>query len=321
MYYNPKTGFSGINDLVRKSGLKKNEVEDFLNQQETYTLHKPARKNFDTRRVFVHYIDQQWQADLVEMIPYEKDNNGFRYLLTVIDCFSKYAWSIPIHYKRGKDIVKAFNKIFKIRSNDPDSNIRGRKPSKIQTDLGKEFYNKDVQQLFKENNIIHFSTHSNYKASIVERFNRTLKEKMWKYFTNKRISEKQTYKWIDILDDLMYNYNNSYHSSIKMTPVEASKKENLQQVDDNLFSNKKVIVKKPKFKIGDLVRINKYKSIFAKGYLPNYTKEVFVIDEIIKSNKNKKIVEPVITYKIKALNGEEILGIFYEKELVLFKKD
>lgn len=301
LYYDPKTGYTGVNELVRKSGLPKKEVEDFLHKQDTYTLHKPARKNFETRTVFVHYIDQQWQADLVEMIPLANENNGFRYLLTVVDCFSKYAWSIPIHYKRGSNVVEAFLKIFKERI-----------PNKIQTDLGKEFYNKDVQDLFKKNKIIHFSTHSNYKASIVERFNRTLKERMWKYFT-----ENKTNKWLDILDDLMSNYNNSFHRSIKMTPVEASKKENIKEVDKNLYSDiPKNSKKKPKFKVGDRVRINKYKSIFDKGYLANYTNEIFEICKVL-NKKRGVILEPVITYKIKDLKKEEILGVFYEEELVL----
>src|SRR5699024_3516115 len=217
-----------------------------------------------------HSIDQQWQADLVEMIPYSKDNKNYKYLLTVIDCFSKFGWAIPIYNKSGIEIYKAFKSIFtKFK----------RILNKIQTDLVKEFYNKDVKKLFKENNIIHFSTHSNVKASIVERFNRTLKEKMWKYFT-----ENKTNKWIDILDSLLENYNSSYHRSIKMSPLLASNKENSSQVENNLYGNiKNIEMKKPRYKVGDKVRINKYKSIFAKGYLPNYTSEIFIISEVVKS--------------------------------------
>lgn len=178
------------------------------------------------------------------MIPYSKDNKNYKYLLTVIDCFSKFGWAIPIYNKSGIEIYKAFKSIFtKFK----------RIPNKIQTDLGKEFYNKDVKKLFKENNIIHFSTHSNVKASIVERFNRTLKEKMWKYFT-----ENKTNKWIDILDSLIDNYNSSYHRSIKMSPLLASNKENSSQVENNLYGNiKNIEMKKPRYKVGDKVRINK----------------------------------------------------------------
>jgi len=267
-------------------------------------LHKPAKKNFETRKVYVHYIDQQWQVDLVEMREFSRVNKGFNYLLTVIDCFSKYSWAIPIKTKTGEEVSKALEKIFKER-----------KPNKIQTDLGKEFYNSFVQKLFKKRNIIHFSTNSNVKASIVERFNRTLKEKMWKYFT-----EKETNKWIDVVDDLVFNYNNSFHRSIKMTPIEASKKENIAKVDNNLYGETKLEQvdskesKKPKFKLGDKVRINKYKTIFDKGYLPNYTTEIFIVKEVLNDEK-------INYYKLKDLNNEDISGIFYEQELVLFNKE
>jgi len=135
---------------------------------------------------------------------------------------------------------------------------------------------------------------------------------------------KKTHKWVDILDKLMYNYNHSYHRSIKMTPFEASKKKNIEEVDNNLFGDLNFKVKPSRFKIGDKVRINKYKSVFSKGYLPNYTNEVFVISEILHSDKipseERKIKEPLITYKIKDLKGEDILGIFYDQELVLYNK-
>jgi len=142
---------------------------------------------------------------------------------------------------------------------------------------------------------------------LVERFNRTLKEKMWKYF-----SEIGNNKWIDIIDDLIYNYNNSYHTSIKMKPVEASKKKNEIQVRENLYGNMVIETKKPKFKIGDKVRISRWKNIFSKGYLQNYTTELFTISNVLNTSP--------ITYKIKDWNDEEIEGIFYEPELVKYNK-
>lgn len=296
LYYDPKTGYSGINDLQRKSGKSQKEVTEFLHQQDTYTLHKPARKNYKTQRVFVHDIDEQWQSDLVEMIPYAQENNNFKYLLTVIDCFSKYGWIIPLKNKTGEETTKAFENLFKVR-----------KPQKIQTDNGKEYYNSKLSKLFKDMNINHFSTTSDKKASICERFNRTIKEKMWKIFT-----QNNNHKWIDILDKLTENYNNSLHRSIKMTPIEGSKKENRDIVDKNLFpktegSSCKL---KPNFKVGDIVRITRYKKIFDKGYLPNWTTEKFVVDKVFKTDP--------ITYEIKDMAGELITGKFYKEELTLF---
>ena len=113
LYYDPKVGYSGINDLVRKSGLKQKQVEEFLDTVDTYTLHKPIRKKFETRRVYVKGIDDQFQADLVEMREFSKENDGYNYLLTVIDCFSKYAWAIPIKNKTAEEIIKSFDCIFK----------------------------------------------------------------------------------------------------------------------------------------------------------------------------------------------------------------
>ncbi|CAS00593.1 Protein CBG26613 [Caenorhabditis briggsae] len=252
-FYNPETGFCGINELQRKTKIPIKEVKQFLNEQDVYTLHKPARKNYQTERVYIHHIDEQWQSDLVEMIPYADENDDFKYLLTVIDCFSKY----------------------------------------------------EMKALFKSFDIKHFSTYSDKKASIIERFNRTLKEKMWKMFTH-----QGNHKWTDILDKLVQGYNNHYHRSIKMTPIEASKKENEDQVHENLFPSSKEMFEKFKFKIDDTVRITKYKAIFDKGYLPNWSTEIFKITQVHPGE--------VTTYSIKDLADEEIKGKFYEEELTLF---
>ena len=216
------------------------------------------------------------------------------YILTIIDVFSKYAWAIPIKKKTGEEITKAFKNIFK-----------NRYPKKLQTDKGLEFINKNTKALFKEYDINWFSTENETKAQVVERFNRTLKSKMFKYF-----SQNNTRKWIDILDDLLYNYNHSYHRSIKMTPIEGSKDINSKTVYNNLFPSEKTIKKKPKYQVDDRVRISKKRKSFVKGYLPNFTDEVFIITEVLKTNP--------ITYKLKDLNNEDIIGTFYEKELVKY---
>ena len=223
--------------------MKQKEVKEFLDTVDTYTLHKPIRKKFETRRVYVKGIDDQFQADLVEMREFSNENKGYNYLLTVIDCFSKYAWAIPIKNKTAYEILKAFGEIFLERI-----------PLKLQTDKGKEFINNKFQKFLKSKNIIWFSTNSDVKASIVERFNRTLKTKMWKYFT--QVGNK---KWVNIVDDLVYNYNNTYHRSIKMKPIEASIKKNESIVYKNLYGNESDIKTKTKFNVGDKVRISKCK--------------------------------------------------------------
>ncbi|RWR98981.1 hypothetical protein B4U79_02968, partial [Dinothrombium tinctorium] len=191
------------------------------------------------------------QADLVEMIPYAKENKGIRYMLTCIDVFSKYAWAIPIKNKTGEEVADAFEQIFKERI-----------PANIQTDLGKEFYN----------------------SKLLKGFNRTLKEKMWKYF-----SEMGNHIWIDVIDDLVLNYNNSVHRSIKMTPVKASSKDNESKVATNLYPPLKKVYK-TKFKEGDMVKIRKYKTPFEKGYKQNFTTEIF---KVVKVRQTKPV-----TYEI-----------------------
>ncbi|CAP39320.1 Protein CBG22824 [Caenorhabditis briggsae] len=299
-YYNPETGFCGINELQRKTKKPTEVVKKFLNEQDVYTLHKPARKNFKSERVYVHNIDEQWQSDLVEMIPYAEENKDFKYLLTVIDCFSKYAWVIPLKTKTGKETANALQTIFEKR-----------KPQKIQTDNGKEYYNKEMKALFKGQNIHHFSTYSNKKASIIERFNRTLKEKMWKMFTH-----QGDHKWVNILDKLVTGYNDHHHRSINMSPIEASKKDNAEQVYETLYpSTGKEMFKnespiRSKFKIDDTVRITKYKAVFAEGYLPNWSTEMFKISKVHPGD--------VTTYSIRDLADEEITGKFYEEELTFY---
>ena len=147
-----------------------------------------------------------------------KDNDGYRFLLLVIDTFSKYGWIIPLKDKKGETVTKAFQLIFK----------EGRRPEKLWTDKGREFYNKDVKDLIEL-----YSTENEEKSSIVERWIRTMKDKMWKYFT-----DKKTNRYIDVLPDLVEDYNNTVHSSIKITPVEASKKKNELTVWRNLYPDR-----------------------------------------------------------------------------------
>ena len=215
------------------------------------------------------------------MQAFSKFNQGVKYLLAVFDIFSKYRWLIPLKDKTGKSVASALKTIFKER-----------KPEKMWVD------NKDVKDLIEL-----YSIENEEKSSVVERWIRTMKEKMWKYF-----SAKSTNVYRNVLSDLVIEYNNTRHSSIKMTPVKASKKENELTVWRNLYPEHLEIHDiKPKFSVGDKVRISKKKKTFEKGYTTRWTEEIFTIVEV-------KHTSP-ITYKIADLNGEEIKGTFYEPEL------
>jgi len=194
---------------------------------------------------------------------------------------------IPLKNKTGLEVASALEKIFKER-----------KPEKLWVDKGKEFYNAHVQKL-----ITLYSTENEEKSSVVERWNRTMKEKMYKYF-----SANSTRKYIDILQYLVDGYNNTIHSSIGMSPKEASQKKNEAKVWHNLYGDYRPIKRKiPKFKVGDKVRITKKKGIFEKGYTPRWTEEMFTVSDV-------RYTDP-ITYKIVDYNNEEIKGTFYEQEL------
>ena len=261
-------------------------------------IHKPVRRKFEKRRVIItgknsnSPVDNTWTADLVDMQPYSRWNRGYKYLLTVLDVFSKYAWVVPIKDKKGETITKAFKVI-----------VGKRKPVYLWTDKGTEFYNSDFKEYLKENGITLYSTQNVEKSSVIERFNRTLKSKMFKQFTIQNSTV-----FTDILPQIVEEYNNTYHSTIKMTPKEASLKKNesiayLNSYHDEPFPK----FKKPSFKEGDKVRISKYRGIFDKSYKGNWSEELFVI------YKTQPTIP--ITYRIKDLLGEDIKGSFYEQEL------
>lgn len=254
-------------------------------------LHKPARKNFPRRRVITKGIDDLWQADLVELGAYYKENNNFRFLLVVIDTFSKFSWVSPLKNKTADEITNALRKII-VKCQ--------RFPKHLQTDMGKEFYNIKFKNLMYKLNINHYSSYSSLKASIVERLNRTIKQRMWKIF-----SYRGSFKWIDIIQKIIDEYNRSKHRTIKMAPIDVTKS-NEKFILKHRFNYKQKLAES-KFKKGDYVRISKYKTVFDKGYTPNWSTEIFEIVEV----KNKIPV----TYILKDYHNQTIAGRFYEYEL------
>lgn len=301
IYYDPAHPASFTTaDALWKAAHKtipKAQVTEWLQSQEPYTLHRPLRKKFPRNRYVVYNKDELWQADLNDMQSLQQENDGYRYLLTVIDVFSKYAWAKPLKKKTGAAITNAFETIF---------HESGRKPLKLQTDKGKEFTNHVFQAFLKKQDIHYYTTNNpDIKASIVERFNRTLKARMWRYFTY-----YSSYRYVDVLPQLLHAYNHRVHRSIKMAPADVNDG-NILQVWRTLYasptSSTTTKVQTPKFKVGDTVRISREKMIFEKGYEKNWSEEIFNIVQVIKR-------KPVV-YRLKDLQGEPIEGTFYEKEL------
>lgn len=301
IYYNPShpAGYASINKLAKamKSKMNREDVIKWLQSQETYTLHKPVHRKFPRNKYVLSNLNELWQADLSDMRTYSKYNDGFNYILCVIDVFTKYAYARPMKRKNSSTIKTCFDSIF----HEADTT-----PTHIQSDKGTEFVSNDVQRYLKIKKVNYYTTNNpDIKASIVERFQRTLKMRMWRYFTH-----KNTYRYIDILQDLLYAYNHSYHSSIKMCPCDVNSN-NIMTVWNNLYdiTNYKLITKSlPKLHIGDYVRITKYKHIFQKGYESNWSDEIFIISSVIDRS-------PLVVYTLKDLQQEDIVGTFYEREL------
>lgn len=258
-------------------------------------LHKPIKRKFQRAKVITYGYNDVWACDLIDMTKFWKHNKGYKYILNIVDCFTRYAWSIPIKNKIANTLINAFDEVIKT----------GEKPKKLWIDQGGEFVNKKMKAYLQYHNIKIYHTYGEHKASIAERFNRTLKNKIYYYFT-----KNNTKKWYDILPEIINEYNNTTHSSIKMTPFDATLPEN----EKRLLKEQSEKYIKPyehtKFNVGDLVRISMAKRTFEKGYTPKWSKEIFMIIGV-------RNTYPVPTYNLIDVNGEKIKGSFYDEELQL----
>ena len=252
-------------------------------------FHKPVRRRFDKRSVFAKQVGDIWVADLVDMSPFFRSNKGYKYLLTVIDVYSKYGWIVS---SKNKEVAQAFRKLF-----------RNGHPTRLWTDKGTEFYNRQLRGVKEANDVMLYSTENEEKSSVVERWNRTMKGIMWKYFT-----ANSTQKYIDVLPSMVDRYNSTYHRSIKLTPSDARNPSNYQHVYSALYGNVRKSTS-PKFHVGDKVRIARKKGTFENGFTPNWTEELFTINSVKATNPP--------TYTIKDQLGESVRGSFYEQELQL----
>lgn len=253
-------------------------------------IHKPARINFKRRKVIIKGLYDLFQADLVEMIPYAKENNGYKYILITINCFSKFVWATPLKSKTGSEVAQAMEKVFKKQC-----------PNNLQTDMGGEFFNVHFKRLTKKYKVNHYSTFSEKKASIVERVNRTLKNLMWKEF-----NMQGNYCWLKLLQQIVRKYNNTKHRTIGMKPSEVTR-ENEQELLETAYNRIKLADVNSKFKVGDHVRISKLRGVFDKKYMPNWSTEIFVIKKVQLTNPT--------TYLLKDVNNRDIQGGFYREQL------
>ena len=196
------------------------KVKEFFSRVNAYNLYRPVRRKFERNPIYAHNVDQQWQADLADMNLLQDANDGHRYILTVVDTLSKYAFAEPIKKKNGPEVAQAFKRIL--------NKAKPRKPTRLQTDKGKEFYNIDFKKACA--GIQHFSSESDQKAAGVERFNRTIKTLLYRFMRH-----NSTTRWIDALDEFVEGYNATIHSRLGVSPDDAITMRNSPEKVAQLF--------------------------------------------------------------------------------------
>ena len=227
---------------------------------------KAPLRNYPTNKIVYNHIDEIWSIDLADMIEYKTSNNkGFRYIFIIIDNFSKYLWAIPLKNKYSQTITNEFSNIIKTSK---------RKPNKLESDRGSEFYNSIFQNFLKSKSIHHYSRFTDKGPSIAERVIRTVRN-----FLKKPVFAKGKADWLSELPSVVKHYNNTVHNSTKMTPIQASKKINEKLGFSNLRDDR--VKRQPKFKLGDLVRTADIKRVFSKGDSTNWSYKLYTITEVI----------------------------------------
>ena len=301
IYYDPKhyASFSGRNNLYRavKGKISKDDVDDWLLKQDTYTLHRPRRNKFERRRIRTSSVDELWQADLCSMGMLATYNDGVSYLLCVIDTLSKYAWVVCLKSKTANVVKHGFQSIF-------DSTTR--RPNAIQTDKGGEFVNAIVKNYLKDKGIHFYTSQNEPHAAMVERFQRTLKERLYRYMTR-----KNTREYVDVLQKIVSAYNDTKHTSTGMVPSEVNRSNELvawRNIKKNYKPSTRRNDRRRGVKVGDHVRISQEKMPFEKAYRGLWSREIFTISQILSDRS------PVL-YKLNDYSGEPLTGTFYRDEI------
>lgn len=307
IYFNPKhpASFQGAHKLhqaVKEEGrftIGLKRLRKWLQENESYSLNKPLRRKFKRGRVIVGGIDDQYDADLSDVQKWDKENDGTRFLLVVIDIFSRYAWAHPLRNKTNAALKQAFEKIFKHR-----------KPRRLRTDAGKEFTGNIMERFFHEHDINHFVALNETKANYAERLIKTLKSKITRYITT-----NNSFRYIDALQDIVHSYNHTQHSGLNsMKPINVTNR-NEKGLWWNQYKPKKPYNDKRRnttpsftFKEGDLVRIPHLRTAFAREYDQKWTGEIFVVDKAF-------LRQGIKVYSLQDQNDQPVFGTFYESEL------
>ena len=276
------------------------KINDFLRKNKLHSVHRRIiKKKFPRRRVIARFPFELFMADLIEYPRDKYNNNGYCFILVLIDCFTKMLYAAPMKRKNKEWCADAFQSIF----NHMDSF-----PINLVTDGGLEFFNSNVQDVFQNYGINHYRTPTStkWKASVVERAIRTIKSRLEKYF-----KFRKTRKWIDVIDQVVENINQTPHSAHGLAPQDVNE-ENRKEVYKKLYPDKKLSVV-CRLQKGDKVRKLREKTIFEKGYKQNWSDEIYIIRDVRQSNL-------VCWYKLETLANKPVTGVWYYFQLNLVSK-
>ena len=260
--------FDALYSDLSQPGAFTSKIKEYLRKNVIHSLHKNRRRNFPRRKIITYFPGNIVQSDLIDLQKFSTKNSGYNFILVVIDCFSKRLWTRPLKTKSGSETANALRSIFQSMKYPVQTII---------FDEGLEYVNKYVSLVLKEYNIHSYHLRTQHKASSAERVNQTIKRILWKYFTKSGRN-----RWIDILEKVTDNYNNTYHRMIKMTPNEVTWS-NKSKVFKTLFPKIKSKIN-CRLEKDDKVRIALNKDIFEKGYTKNWSDDIFIIDHVFQKN-------------------------------------
>ena len=276
--------------------------------QAAYTLFTPAphiKGTYKRQHVVVSDIDHIWMADLADFKDYTAENGQYRYLLTVIDVFSRWGMGEPVHNKSGQSVAQALENVF---------NRERRMPIKLCTDQGREFVNPQVQQLLRDNAIsLYHTKDQQMKATLVERFNKTIKDSL-----TRLMMYSESVVWTDKIQDIMTGYNHSVHHKLKMSPMDVMNATDYQKhllcetmmphacdkADDFLRN----VQDDQKFNVGYWVVLQREKQTFEHGFTPRWTREMFQISK--KCFKHGHVM-----FHLQDSQGEQVEGSWLSDQL------
>ena len=295
----PRTGLWGKTTLKTMYPKLHKEIDDFYSNEEVQ-VGQPAPKKFPRRITLAKKINEVWQMDLADVSNQADDNDDYKFLLVLIDVLSRYARVIPLKNKTNKEVIRGLTEAF-------ESNEEYTQPTRLSADRGSEFMGKEVLKFYKDRGIYFFPLNPPMKAAIAERFIRTLRGLIGKYQ-----NYEGQYRYIEVLQDLVDNYNSKKHRTIGLAPKDVTADIEREIYDTLVLQhNNKIIrstIQDPKFQVGDYVRIQRERGPFEKEHQGGWSREIFQIIRVIRSVP--------YTYHLSDLNHERIHGSFYEPELL-----